>query len=153
MTRRNIRRDHPGPDVTSQNFAPDTTSGSSISSRTRHDVTEVAVEPNVTTLQSCPERYLMSQRLSWDGDSSLRLCKVFGENALLVILLATVPISCVLCVPLRSQLFFRSCCRLMSNFIHRCPVFTDQVLLCFLLCVEASPPPCFVPPAACSLLP
>ena len=28
-------------------------------------------------------------------------------------------ITCVLCVPLRTRLFFRSCCRLVSNFTHR----------------------------------
>ena len=77
------------------------------------------MEPNVTTLQSCPERHVTSQRLSWNGDSSLRLCEVFGESTLSVILLTTVPITCVLCVPLRSRLFFRSCCYLVSNSTHR----------------------------------
>ena len=36
-----------------------------------------------------------------------------------VLLLTTVPITCVLCVPLRSRLFFRSCYYLVSNFTHR----------------------------------
>ena len=52
-------------------------------------------------------------------ESSLCGCKVFGENALLVILLATVPITCVLCIPPRSRIFFRSCCHRVSNFTHR----------------------------------